>query len=367
MNRRTRIIIWIGIWGVLLEVQVAAVIWGLQHPSISPLPVSNIAEQSVPTAEVPVPEAISTYTGLPITKKQAEQRALGVMIAGDPVTRPQSGLGVADVVVEMEAAVGITRFMAVMQSEYAKEIGSIRSARNDFIDLAEGLDAVFVHWGGEKRALDRLAVTDVAEIDQFANDDLFYRILTIPGPHNGFTSDELMRKGVSRYKYSRAPKFSAWKFEQAPIGPAVTLEEAWERAMMRPGAGTLKLAYGNPQFDVEYRYDGARNVYSRKQGGEAHKDAVTKKQIEASNVVVVRANYFTYDGVGGYLQFDFSKGGDCTLYKNGRAIPCKWKKGKETAPLNFFDKKTGEQLELAPGKTWIQVMSPSAKVSWKNE
>lgn len=363
LDKNAWVVLWLGVGALIVEAVGIGAIWAMQQKTETPQP--SATQETVAVTE-PVPEAISKYTGLGITKKQSEQRAIGVMISGDAVTRPQSGLGVADVVVEMEAAVGITRFMAVMQSEYAKEIGSIRSARNDYIDLALGLDAVLVHWGGEKKALDRLAATDIPEIDQFVNGDLFYRINSIPGPHNGFTDDKLMQEGVKRYKYNRAPKFSGWLFEQTASVAPENLQDAWKLALPRPEGGTLSLSYGNPQFDIEYAYDADKDQYLRSQGGEKHSDAVTKTQISTSNVVVVRANYFTYNAVGGYLQFDFTSGGKCTLFEHGREIPCTWKKGDESKPLQFFgsDKK---QLELAPGKTWIQVMSPSASVVWKKK
>ena len=93
----------------------------------------------------------------------ADRRPLAVMMAGDPETRPLAGIGQADIVFEMPVTPdGITRFMAVFQCEDPKEIGSIRSAREDFIPLAAGLGAIYAHWGGEKEALEKLDSCDRA-------------------------------------------------------------------------------------------------------------------------------------------------------------------------------------------------------------
>ncbi|MFH0831019.1 MAG: DUF3048 domain-containing protein [Parcubacteria group bacterium] len=296
----------------------------------------------------------SDYTGLPLYSKSAlGSRALGVMIAGDPITRPQSGIGQADIVVEMEAAPGITRLLAIFQSVLPKEIGSIRSARNDYIDLAAGFDAVLVHWGGEKRALERLAASDTAEVDQFANGDLFYRKLNVPAPHNGFTSGDYLEEGLERYDYERAPKFDAWEFSQdAPLAE-------------RPAGGTLELTYGSGDFDVTYEYDQASNSYQRHQGGAPHTDANTGKMVQPKNVLVLRANYFVYSSAGAYLQFDIAKGGECSLYQNGQELDCKWQKGQdESDPIVLKEGKTGRKLPLVAGQTWIQVMLPTAAVTW---
>jgi len=301
------------------------------------------------------PVAESVYTGLGITKQQAKQRPIGVMISSDSITRPQSGIGQADIVVEMEAAPGITRLLAIFQSVLPDEIGSIRSARNDYIDIAAGFDAVLVHWGGEKRALDRLATSDTAEIDQFANGDLFYRKLSVPAPHNGFTTGEYMQEGLERYEYDSAPTFDAWEFaHDAPLAD-------------RPAGGELDITYGSSEFDITYTYDPETNTYVRVQGGLEHQDANTNKTVAPKNVLVVRAPHFVYSNQGGYLQFDIQSGGNCTLYHDGVEQDCKWLKGKdEDAPLRITDK-LGEPMTFTAGQTWVQVVLPEASVKWTPE
>ena len=48
---------------------------------------------------------------------------------------------------EMVAEGNITRFLALFQSEIPDKIGPIRSARDYFIDIAEGLDAFYIAHG----------------------------------------------------------------------------------------------------------------------------------------------------------------------------------------------------------------------------
>jgi len=87
----------------------------------------------------------------------AIKRPLAVMMAGDLEAWPLSGISEADLVVEMPVVTnGITRYMAVFVCGNPKEIGSIRSARHDFIPLAMGFDAIFAHWGGSHFALEKL-------------------------------------------------------------------------------------------------------------------------------------------------------------------------------------------------------------------
>lgn len=336
-------------WALLVGSCIGAAYWFSDKPCCG----NPAVAWRTQLARIPAPEAYSSYTGLGVTTEQARQRPIAVMISGDDVTRPQSGLGLADVVVEMEAAPGITRMLALFQSVLPREIGSIRSVRNDYIDLAEGFDAPIVHWGGERLALDRLAANpQVDDIDQFVNGDLFFRKPGIPGPHDGFTTGDLMLEALQRYEYERAPAFSAWIFkEDAPRGK-------------RPTAGTLTIPYGNTLFDVEYEYDAERNGYLRSQGGAPHDEALNARQIAPKNVLVVEVPHFVYETHGAYQVFDFSAGGDCTLYQDGREVPCQWKKGDETAPLVATDV-DGHVLPIVVGQTWIEVVQPGTGVLWQ--
>ena len=82
------------------------------------------------------------------------KRPVAVMMPVDQEARPLSALAQADLVFEIPISVdGIPRMMAVFQCQETKEIGSIRSAREDFIPLDAGLDAIYAHWGGESDAL----------------------------------------------------------------------------------------------------------------------------------------------------------------------------------------------------------------------
>ncbi|HHE45918.1 MAG TPA: DUF3048 domain-containing protein, partial [Candidatus Moranbacteria bacterium] len=85
------------------------------------------------------------------------RRPIAVMQPADVSTRPEAGFSDADMVFEMPVVTdSITRLMAVYVCGNPDDVGSMRSARHDFIALAKGIDAIFVHWGGSHYALDKL-------------------------------------------------------------------------------------------------------------------------------------------------------------------------------------------------------------------
>src|SRR5258707_6884131 len=79
----------------------------------------------------PLPPPIAPLTGLVVARGSPllMRPALAVKIENTPDARPQSGLEKADIVVEEQVEGGITRFIAIFQSQDARVIGPVRSAR----------------------------------------------------------------------------------------------------------------------------------------------------------------------------------------------------------------------------------------------
>src|SRR5437867_1914787 len=95
----------------------------------------------------------SSIAGLDCDNSQ--RRPIAVMLESDIEGRPLTSIGQADLVIEMPVTPnGITRFMVVFQCQNPKEIGAIRSAREDFIPLATSFQSLYAHWGGEHGSLD---------------------------------------------------------------------------------------------------------------------------------------------------------------------------------------------------------------------
>lgn len=95
------------------------------------------------------------------------KRPVAFMINNAPAARPQWGLCTPDIVFEGLVEGGATRMMWVYADaeKIPEKIGSMRSARHDFLEIAESLDAVFVHWGGSTYAYDAMKERNPAHID----------------------------------------------------------------------------------------------------------------------------------------------------------------------------------------------------------
>jgi|GEM_PF-681098 hypothetical protein len=301
-------------------------------------------------------QSISPLSGLPC--EQYRRRPYAVMISGDKIARPLAGIAQADMVIEMPVITGsITRFMAIFLCNDPEVIGSVRSARHDFIPLAAGLDAVFVHWGGSHFALEKLSEKIVDNIDALENPaNTFYRERNAPpAPHNGFTSAERVANAIERLKHRKESNLESYRFfDAAEIKDQKSEFLEKQLCALSPGGCAVTILHP-ASYRVEYLYDAERNTYARERGGSPEMDYNTKSQVRASNIVIMIAGMRQIEGQ--YNDVDVEGEGKLLLFQNGRKIEGMWKKNVDDirSKLNFFDG-IGNELSLTPGQTWIEII-----------
>jgi len=320
----------------------------IQQSSKNSIVDNNYLSANQATEEV---KHYSSISGLPCTNYN--RRPIAVMIANDAATRPLSGLSEADLVVEMQVVTdSVTRLMAVFVCNDPKEIGSVRSARHDFIPLAMGLDAIYAHWGGSHYALNKLNNHIMNNLNALNNPfAAFYRKSTVFAPHNGFTS--LDRLLVSAIK-------SGYRLENQFIG--YLHEEKLAEQNLSDGKNILDIGY-NGIFRVRWQYDSAINSYFRWRSNTKEIDRNNNKQTEVKNIVVMRAQSRTIEGQ--YNDVDVEGAGRAEIYNNGRQIEGTWKKDEadSKSKLYFFDT-NGQEIKFVPGAIWIEIIEPNKTANW---
>lgn len=291
------------------------------------------------------------------------RRPFAVMYAGDAIARPLSGIASADLVVEAQVISGsITRMMALFTCGSPSQIGSIRSARHDFIPLAQGFDAIYVHWGGSHFALDILKQRVVDEIDALVNPfDVFYRDESIPAPHNGFTSMDRMMNAVEKLGYRTKSNFEGYSF-YTDVETKNELAKGDSCASQKKFC-SLTVPYAG-SFRVLYDYDFERNIYSRYRGGKPEIDKLDGKQAEAKNIAIMIAPSHQIEGQ--YNDIAIEGKGSAIIYQNGREIKGFWQKdaANKQSRLKFFDE-SGQEIKFVPGRIWIEIVDPNEKATWK--
>ncbi len=296
-------------------------------------------------------ENVSPFSGLSCDNYQ--RRPMAVVFANDPVTRPLTGLSEADLVLEMPVITNsITRIIGIYQCNSPNEMGSLRSARHDFIPLSVGFDAILAHWGGSHFALDDLDAGIMDNIDAMKNPyNSFYQKSSIPQPHNGFTSMTRLINTAQKLNYRMTNQFEGYSFNQKD-------KSQTEKRKV------LRINYSYP-YNVSYQYEPDSNSYFRYRTNLKEMDKANDKQIEAKNIVVMRSFSKQIQGPD-YNDLDLEGSGQCQVYQNGIIINCIWQKSEKNpeSKLKFLDEKNKE-IPFVPGQTWIQIIEPNQKVTWQ--
>ena len=319
------------------------------------------------------------------------KRAVAVMQPSDLQARPAAGFSEADMVIEMPAYTSsVTRLMGVYLCNLPKEIGAIRSSRHDYIALAAGLDAVFVHWGGSHFALDLLKNKIIDNIECLTYDGKYCFRWPITGKmrveDTGHVTADSVVQAMKDLEYKTENKFSGYPHQaEAPVD-------------QRPNGGHLRVAFANP-YDVTYDYDKASNTYLRTWDTAPDTDRNNGQRIAPKNIAVIfaKSEQITidqnYTGQGlqdpwknvedikktgaesisgrynnveiGDPWYDSSDSGEAHYYLNGQEYSGTWKKDKASldSKLTFYDD-SGKEMMLVPGQIWVEILEPGQNLKW---
>jgi len=277
------------------------------------------------------------------SETSTDGRAVAVMINNHPKARPQSGLNKADLVFEILAEGDITRFLAVFQSEKPDNIGPVRSARDYYIDLAKGLNALYIAHGWSPEAKKLLNGNYIDNLNGMVYDGtLFKRSKTRKAPHNSYITYENVLKGAKQKKYSMEKSPAPYKF--------FTEEEV--KNITGANAKSVKITYSKGGISNSmFEFDTATGKYKRFSGGEQTVDLDTKDAVLLDNIFIIEAKHRFIDSYG-RREIDLESGGKAYLLQKGKVNQVEWKnKNGEIVPVT-----NGAEIPLVPGKTWINVV-----------
>ena len=291
--------------------------------------------------------------GLLVDKQVAQNRPVAVMVENYPDARPQSGLVDADMVYETVTEGGITRFMAVYQTQASKSIGPVRSARIYFADFANELGAVYAHVGGNSDALANIKAGEypnLSDADQFFNDPYFERVTFRPMPHNVYTSVDKLEKLITHHKYNNTAQYQAWKFKD-------------DSAVATSTASNIQIDFSLKEYAVAWHYNAKENLYARFLANQPHKDLGTGKQIQAKNIIVqVVTTAPTKTDTVLSISMDLNAGGKAYMFLDGQATVGTWK--RQNGRTRYYDASNNE-ISFNRGQTWVELLPDDKTVTWK--
>ncbi len=291
----------------------------------------------------------SRYTGLAISTEASESPAYMVIVENLRSARPQSGLSKADVVFETLAEAGITRYIALFQSEKADSIGPVRSTRPYIQEIAAAFDIPFAHCGGSTQALSEVKKYSLMNINEMGRGSYFYRSKNRRAPHNLYTSSSRMEKAVANLGYSYDEDFTLG-FEDGLTGYE-ELENAQEIKV-------VPSKYTNSSFKY------SNGMYQRYQEGKKDIDMATSSQIGVQNVVVQLTDIANLNDKEGHVDVKLDGSGVAYVFRDGKIINAKWSKDAFRTQTKLYDE-SGNEIKLKSGKTWWYIVGKNSSVEWE--
>lgn len=329
-------------------------------PTPSPTPTDTPTPTPTPIGPFFYPEGINPLTGLPYPNKEAmERRNLIVKISNfPPIVRPQTGINQADVVYELEAEGGVTRFAAIFRSNAPTMVGSIRSARLVDIELATMYNALLAY-SGTSEPIQKLLLSEP-----------FFQFQLL-SPSIGDNCEEA--------GFCRFPK-EGLAFEHTLFGDTTKMWALATRRNVNVGRRALGFAFnekpdpnGAPaldifidwwgQTDARWQYDAATGRYLRYTDGVAHYDAGDQQQIWADNLVIIevphnnRPDLFPEGANYTSLEIALWDQGLAYLARDGQVYNGYWRRRS----TDFGDALqiiygNNVPIMMKPGRTWVSVV-----------
>jgi hypothetical protein len=349
----------------------------------------QVVEPTVPsepqTEECPINGAMF---GKSAKAKWEKRRPLAVVIENHHEARPQSGISNADVVYEAVSEGGVTRTMSIFYCQDAKTVGPVRSARVHFINLLRewGNNPLYAHVGGANcdettgsgcgNGAPADALGYLRDIEWNFYNDL--NQFSIPYPYFYRDYDRLPDVATEHTMYSSTAKLWEYAAKNRKLTnvdeEGVAWNKDWTPWTFVDDAKTNARGKESPitydfydtnvsEYGVRWEYDAVNNVYKRFNGGKAHLDYNTEKQLTAKNVIVIEAieTSANDDYPGGHVVYRLTGSGPMYAFQNGNVIKGTWEKEKLDSKMQFLDS-TGKEIPIVRGTVWISMIPEGNEV-----
>lgn len=321
------------------------------------VPVEELKPPIVVPEEPTGPDGINPLTGLPMDSEYENNRPVAVMLNNLKAAQPQLGTSLADIIYEVPAEGGITRMVGIYQSlENVQNLGSIRSTRPYYLEIALGHDAILVHAGGSPDAYKDIPAWGVDNMDGVrggSDAKIFWRD-TQRKKHAGY-EHSLLTSGEEILNYLKSGRY----LTEHPEGYTY-IQNFAENGTPANGipAKHIIVNFSKYKSNGTFDFDISTGKYLASQYGSPYIDGNTGVQLGFTNVLVLNTSISTVKGDSeGRQAVRLTGEGDGTYFCGGKAAPIRWSKKDRNSQFVYVNE-DGSPLTLGVGTSYICILSP---------
>lgn len=280
--------------------------------------------------------------------------------------RPQAGLSDADILVEIKAEGGITRFMALYENyETMPRVGPVRSARHQFFQLILPFHPMYVHVGESVVQTEYKNNYDYSDFDlngdvlsTLGHRDSDFRARGVATEHTYVTSGEEITKTIEQFGYdSSIEPYKSTFFDFVPYNE--------EPRVLTGGDATSVSVVHSAGYKTYFDWDATEGKYMMSQYSKAagavqpSVDANNDQQLKFDNVIVLFTDIHVIPGheAKDLQEVDYTFGGLGYYFNGGRVEPIRWQKGAADQVLRLVnDDADLTNVKVNPGRSYIAVV-----------
>lgn len=335
-------------------------------PTTAPTTTPATTAPATKPTETTAPELNYTHplTGEAIAEPMLS-RPIAVMLNNINVAMPQHGVSQADILYEVLAEGGITRCMGIFTNiEKVEALGSLRSARKYYIDIALGYGAAYLHAGGSPEALNYLRTIKDMDLDAGASATHFYRDQNRLNAgysleHTLFTSGEKLLDFAERQGITTELKDEK-SFGMTFDDGKVIVGDAAEKVSVYFNQGGTPSRWTKSTI---FTYHEDTKTYFAEQHGGDYIDGNTNKAISFRNIVVLKAKT-SLQSDGLHLTIDTLGSGEGYFAANGQIVPITWSRDSYNEPFTLT-MENGKEVTFGVGSTYIGVIPSNGTLAYE--
>lgn len=283
-----------------------------------------------------------------------EERPIAIMIDNDNEdARPHAGLNDAYLIYEMVVEGGATRFMALFRGVDTEKIGPVRSSRHYYLDYVMENDAIYTHFGWSPKAMEDISSFGINKINGVlgSDEDIFWREKKYRGDwHSAYTSiGDIKNKAEKKGFRTETQHKNGIQYSDDYI----TMESETAASEV-----TLKYSY---KYTTGYSYKSERGVYEKSINNKPHA-LQNGETLEVKNIIIELIGDKSLGDGSDRRDINTTGSGKGYYITDGLCEEILWSKPSRRANT-VYKKKDGTPLLINPGKTIVNIISPTANIN----